>query len=336
MAIETVRVRSRNLSRARGALKAAFHAGCRRRGLSPATENTYFQWVRRYVRYHDLTHPQDLDADHVRQFLTWLATERSVAASTQNQALNALIFLYREVLRVDLEAFDTFVRAKRHRHLPVVLSQLEARLLMGFLTGTTGLIARLLYGSGLRVSEGVQLRVKDVDFDGRMLHLVHTKGRKARRTLLPQRLVAPLHSHLKRVRQIHVQDLDQGYGRVPLPHAFARKAPNAATSWSWQYMFPSGRRMEKEGCRYHISRSSVQKTVKEAASMAGLTKRVSCHTLRHSFATHLLESGYDIRTVQELLGHADVRTTMIYTHVLGRGHHVRSPLDWEGADLMPP
>ncbi len=330
MAPNSVLFRGRDIARTRGALQAMFHIACRRRGLAATTERLYFQWVRRYVRFHDLTNPQDLQADDVRDFLSWLATDREVAASTQNQALNALVFLYREILHVDLEKFDSFVRAKRHRHLPVVLTQLEARLLMGFLTGTTGLVARLLYGSGLRVSEGVQLRVKDIDFDGRMLHLVHTKGRKGRKTLLPERLVAPLHTHLRRVRQIHSQDLVQGYGRAPLPHAFARKSSTAAKSWSWQYVFPSSRRSHGDGCRHHVSRSSVQKIVRKATRDAGLTKRVSCHTLRHSFATHLLESGYDIRTVQELLGHADVRTTMIYTHVLGRGHHIRSPLDWEG------
>ncbi len=268
-----------------------------------------------------------MGAEQIGHFLSHLATERKVAASTQNQALNALIFLYREVFGEDVEALGSFVRAKRHRFLPVVLSSAEVGRLFLNMAGQAGLAARLMYGSGLRVSEAVTLRVKDVDFEYGLIHVVHSKGMKARKTMLPERLVEPMNRQLERVRKVHARDLAAGKGVVPLPHAFAQKAPRAARSLSWQYVFPSAVVSGADAARYHMSPSTVQKAVGTAARTAGITKRVTCHSLRHSFATHLLENGYDIRTVQELLGHSDVRTTMIYTHVLTKGHHVQSPLD---------
>ncbi len=311
-----MRIRSGGrLARHPGTLRRAFHVECRRRGLAPNTERSYFQWVRRFVRYHGMRHPTELGAEQISHFLSHLATERRVAASTQNQALNALLFLYRNVFGEDVEALGSFVRAKRHRYLPVVLSSSEVGRLFLYMSGRAGLAARLMYGSGLRVSEAVTLRVKDVDFEYSLIHVVHSKGMKARKTMLPERLVEPMKQQLKRVREVHAQDVAAGRGVVPLPYAFAKKAPRAARSLSWQYVFPSSVVSGTDAARYHMSPSTVQKAVSTAARAAGITKRVTCHALRHSFATHLLENGYDIRTVQELLGHSDVRTTMIYTRV---------------------
>lgn len=267
----------------------------------------------------------------IRDFLTHLATSSRVAASTQNQALNALVFLYRRVLKQDLDDFGDFIRAREPRRLPVVLSADEARRLLSHMTGRSGMVARFLYGSGLRIQEAITLRVKDLDFDYGLLHIHSAKGQKDRKTLLPERLKEPVLFHLQEVRRIHVRDLKDGYGQVPLPYAFDRKSTNAASEWRWQYVFPSSKRTTNyetgEMTRFHVSSSTIHKAVKSAANEAHILKRVTCHTLRHSFATHLLESGYDIRTVQELLGHKDLRTTMIYTHVLNNGFHVRSPLD---------
>ena len=314
-----------------GTLRRHFRVACRRRGLAESTERTYFQWVRRHIVFHGMRHPAELGHADVATFLSDIATAGEVAASTQNQALNALLFLYRNVLGVDIESFGGFERAQRRRRLPVVLSEREVNLLLGFLTGCEGLVARLLYGSGLRISEAIGLRVQHVDFDNRLLHLTGTKGRRDRKTMLPERLVVPLKRQLRYARSLHMEDMNAGFGRAPLPFAFRRKSPAAATSWSWQYVFPSSRRSSVDGVRHHISPSSVQKAVSTASRLAGLTKRVTCHTLRHSFATHLLRAGYDIRTVQELLGHEDVRTTMIYTHVLNKGVYIRSPLDAVGS-----
>ncbi len=287
--------------------------------------------MKRFVRFHDLQHPDDLGADEVNAFLSHLATQRRVAASTQNQALNALVFFYRHVLQRDLDEFGIFIRARKPKRLPVVISNHEAGRLLDQIGGQTGLIARLLYGSGLRVMEVVTLRVKDVDFDYGTVHVCSGKGQKDRKTMLPERLRQPIRMHLSMVKKIHQADLADGYGHVPLPYAFERKATTAAKDWLWQYVFPSTKRTINnetgETTRYHTSPSTVQKAVKAAARDAGIVKRVTCHTLRHSFATHLLENGYDIRTVQELLGHMDLRTTMLYTHVLNKGLHVRSPLD---------
>lgn len=304
---------------------------CRRRNLSHSTEKTYLGWIRRYVRFHDQRNPAELGEEDIREYLTYLATRRQVSASTQNQALNALVFLYKQVLRRDLDEFGAFIRARRPRRLPVVLTAGEARLLLDQIGGPVGLAARLMYGAGLRVSEAITLRVKDVDFEYGMLHVTAAKGQKDRKTMLPERLSTAMREHLVAVKRFHQADLADGYGQVPLPYAFSRKSRSAATDWLWQYVFPSSVRTTNyetgEMTRHHMSASRVQKAVKVASAQARIGKRVTSHTLRHSFATHLLESGYDIRTVQELLGHRDVRTTMIYTHVLNRGVHVRSPFD---------
>jgi len=296
-----------------------------------STERTYIQWVKRYIRHNDIRHPADMGSEEIREFLSWLATRRNVAASTQNQALNALMYLYKHVLRRDLNEFGAFVRARKPGRLPVVLTGPEARQVLAQLNGQVGIAGRLLYGSGLRLMEALTLRIKDIDFEYSLLHLTEAKGAKDRKTMLPDRIHVLLRDHLDRVKRIHEADLADGYGQVPLPFAFERKARTAATDWMWQYVFPSSRRtvdtVTGATARYHMSASTVQKAIKSGAHDAGITKRVTCHTLRHSFATHLLESGYDIRTVQELLGHKDLRTTMLYTHVLNKGLHIKSPLD---------
>ena len=299
--------------------------------MAPSTERTYWGWVKRFIRFHDRQHPADLEAEQIREYLNHLASNRDVASSTQNQALNALVFLYRQVLHRHVDAFGAFARARKPKRLPVVMSRREARCVLGRIEGIPGLAARLMYGSGLRIGEAVTLRVKDLDVEYGMVHVCAGKGQKDRRTMLPDELVPALRQHLINVRRLHEADLLEGGGQVPLPHAFDRKSSSAATDWVWQWVFPSSRltTVERTGqvVRQHISPSTIQKAVKAAARECGLLKRVTSHTLRHSFATHLIETGCDIRTVQELLGHKDLRTTMIYTHVLGRGLHVRSPLD---------
>jgi integron integrase len=265
-------------------------------------------------------------------FLSHLAIQEKVAASTQNQALSALLFLYREVLRSELDAPIDAIRAKRPRYLPTVLTQEEVFEVIRHLSGTYQLVVQLLYGSGLRLSEVLQLRVKDVDFAQRQIQIRDSKGRESRVTMLPASLVSVLQDHLQSVKRLHQQDLDRGYGKVYLPFALERKYLNANREWIWQYVFPSGNISTdpRSGIvrRHHLHESGLQKAIKKAVRSAKIEKRVSCHTFRHSFATHLLQNGYDIRTVQELLGHKDVKTTMIYTHVLNRGGRgVRSPLD---------
>jgi integron integrase len=267
----------------------------------------------------------------IAAFLTHLAIDRQVAASTQNQALSALLFLYQEVLRQEIGSVDA-VRARKPKRLPTVLTKTEALRVINAMSGVPQLLAKLLYGSGLRALEGVRLRVKDVDFAQRVLLVRQGKGEKDRIMMLPENVVAPLQEHLARVKQIHTQDLADGYGAVYLPYALERKYPHANREWGWQYVFPAKSRSTdpRTGVmrRHHLDESSVQKAVRAAVRLAGIDKPVTCHTFRHSFATHLLEAGYDIRTVQELLGHQDVKTTMIYTHVLNRGAKaVRSPLD---------
>jgi integron integrase len=297
------------------------------------TEKSYLSWIRRFILFHDKRHPNDMGAREIEAFLTHLAVEKNVAASTQNQALCALLFLYNEVLEKDLNPdVINAVRARKPKRLPVVLTRNEAMAVLAALSGTNQLIARLLYGSGLRLIECLRLRVKDLDFAYRQITVRDGKGHKDRVTILPATLAAPLQAHLRRVRMIHQQDLDTGYGSVYLPYALERKYPSAQKEWCWQYVFPAKSRSRdpRSGVvrRHHLSESSVQKAVRRAAKLANIEKPVGCHTFRHSFATHLLENGYDIRTVQELLGHKDVRTTMIYTHVLNRGGlAVRSPLD---------
>jgi integron integrase len=310
-------------------------AQLRLRHYSTRTEAAYVQWIRRYILFHGKQHPLTLGTRHVAVFLTHLATRGEVSASTQNQALNALIFLYSQVLGRDLEALGGFVRAHKPRRLPVVLTPAEVRAVLEQLRGSSRLVASLLYGSGLRLLECLELRVKDVDFEQREIRLRQGKGRKDRVTPLPEACVPTLRDHLGRVRALFELDVREGYGGVLLPDALARKYPKAAREWGWQWLFPAGRRYRDAAAgverRHHVHETAIQRAVKRAVAAARLAKPAGCHTLRHSFATHLLASGYDIRTVQELLGHRDVKTTMVYTHVLNRGGRgVRSPLDAVG------
>ena len=306
----------------------------RLRHYSPRTETAYVHWIRRFILFHGKQHPLALGSRHVAVFLTHLATRDEVSASTQNQALNALVFLYRQVLGRDLEALGSFVRAHKPRRLPVVPTPGEVRAVLAKLDGTTRLVASLLYGSGLRLLECLELRVKDVDFAQREIRLRQGKGRKDRVTPLPEACAPKLQEHLVAVRALYEADLREGFAGVLLPDALARKYPNAPREWGWQWLFPAGRRYLDRAAgverRHHVHETAMQRAMKRVQE-AGLTKPAGCHTLRHSFATHLLANGYDIRTVQELLGHRDVRTTMIYTHVLNRGGRgVQSPLDAMG------
>ncbi len=296
------------------------------------TETAYLDWVRRFILFHDKRHPATLGAPEITAFLTHLAVEGRVAASTQTQALSALLFLYRSVLQIDLDETLALVRAKEPRRLPTVLTKADVQAVLRHLAGEYLLMAQLLYGSGLRLMECLRLRVKDVDFERRQLTVREGKGMQDRVTMLPEPVRLPLQAHLVRVKQVHDADLAQGLGAVYLPFALERKYPNAHTEWHWQYVFPSDRLSTDprsgQRRRHHLDESGLQKAVRRAAHLAALPTPVSCHTFRHSFATHVLEAGYDIRTVQELLGHRDVRTTMIYTHVLNRGGlAVRSPLE---------
>jgi integron integrase len=304
----------------------------RLRHYSIRTERAYLDWIRRFILFHHKRQPSGMGAEEIRQFLSHLAADRAVAAATQNQALSALLYLYREVLGVELSYVEAIERAKRPARVPVVLTREEADSILSHMHGTYRLMAGLLYGSGLRLMECVRLRVKDVDFGYRQVTVRDGKGEKDRRTVLPESLVEQFRRHLARIRLLHEDDLLLGYGRVYLPYALERKYPNAASEWVWQWVFPAGRLSKDprtgEVRRHHASEDMLQAAVKKAAKAAGVEKRVSCHTFRHSFATHLLEAGYDIRTVQELLGHASVATTQIYTHVLNKGGRgVRSPLD---------
>jgi integron integrase len=289
-------------------------------------------WIKRYIFFHGKRHPAEMGAAEVAAFLTSLAVQGKVAASTQNQALSALLFLYREVLGIDLPWLDEVVRAKRPLHLPVVLTREEVRAVLQRLDGVPRLMAVLLYGAGLRLLECCRLRVKDVDFATNQLTIRDGKGHKDRATMLPAAVQADLLGHLERVRRQHEDDLRHGAGWVELPGALLRKYPNAGRAWGWQWVFPATRiyvdRVTSQHRRHHLHESVLQRAVKDAVRSAGLAKPATCHTFRHSFATHLLEDSHDIRTVQELLGHRDVSTTMIYTHVLNRGPAgVRSPAD---------
>ncbi|HEX8845334.1 MAG TPA: integron integrase [Pyrinomonadaceae bacterium] len=304
----------------------------RLRHYSIRTEEAYVNVIRRFILYHRKRHPREMGADEIRQYLSHLATDEHVAASTQNVALAALLFLYREVLLLELPLVEGVERAKRPQRVPVILTPEEVRRVLAKLSGTHHLMASLLYGSGLRLMECVRLRVKDLDFPYRQLIVRDGKGEKDRRTILPQPLMEPLRHHLAKIHLQHEEDVRSGCGSVYLPYALERKYPNAATDWLWQYVFPASKLSidprTGQRRRHHTSEDRLQRAVKLAIRRAGVEKRASCHTLRHSFATHLLEAGYDIRTIQELLGHADLSTTMIYTHVLNRGGKgVRSPLD---------
>jgi integron integrase len=319
-------------SGARPRLLTQVHEAIRRRYYSHRTEEAYVHWIKRYIYFSGKRHPADMGEVEVTAFLNYLAVERKVAAGTQNQALSALLFLYREVIKCELPWLDAVQRVTRPARLPTVLTRNEVRRLLAHVQGVNWLLLTLLYGSGLRVMECLRLRVKDLDFGYGQLLVRDGKGEKDRVTMLPETLNDPLRRHLERVRILHARDLREGFGDVHLPYALARKYPRAGREWCWQYVFPSKNRAVDidSGAtrRYHLDVTVPQRAVKDAACATSIMKPVSCHTLRHSFATHLLENAYDIRTVQELLGHSDVSTTMIYTHVLNKGGRgVKSPLD---------
>ena len=305
----------------------------RLKNYSYRTEKSYVRWVKRYILFHQKRHPQDMGKDEIKAFITHLAVEGNVAASTQNQALSALLFLYAEVLNKPIDYVDV-TWAKKPTRLPVVLTKEEVKAVIHQLSGTMRLIVQLLYGGGLRLTECLRLRVQDIDFGQNLLIVRDGKGKKDRSTTLPTVTILPLKSHLQKIKQLHHNDLQRGFGRAPLPTALAKKYPNAETEWLWQFVFPSTKLSKnprgdsQQLYRYHLHESTIQRAVRQAAKETNIAKRVNPHTFRHSFATHLLESGYDIRTIQELLGHKDVKTTMIYTHVVNQGMMgVRSPLD---------
>jgi len=302
------------------------------RHLSLRTEHAYVSWIRRFILFHKKRHPAEMSEAEIREFISDLAVNGGISASTQTVALSALLFLYRDVLKKELPYVSNIERAKRSHTLPVVFTRNETHSVLAHLSGTHYLIASLLYGAGLRLMEAVRIRVKDIDFEMSQLTIREGKGAKDRLTMLPQSIHGTLQEHLLRIKALHQSDLKAGFGRVYLPYALEGKYANAANAWGWQYVFPAMKRSidPRSGIerRHHIAPESMQRAVKSAIRLARVHKNGSCHTLRHSFATHLLEDGYDIRTVQELLGHKDVRTTMIYTHVLNRGGRgVRSPLD---------
>jgi integron integrase len=304
----------------------------RSRHYSKRTEDSYVVWIKRYIFFHKVRHPAEMAETEVNQFLTHLAIKEKVSASTQNQALSALLFLYRYVLERQLGELGEVIRARKSKRLPVVLTRDEVKAVFRRLRGEQRLVAVLMYGTGMRLMECLRLRVKDVDFGSDEILIRQGKGDKDRRTMLPEKVKAPLLKHLERVKKVHARDLADGYGRVPLPDALNRKYPNASADWRWQFVFPQLKRWvnPKTGAqgRHHIDESIIQKAIKTAVGAAGISKPATSHSLRHSFATHLLQDGYDIRTIQELLGHKDVKTTMIYTHVLNRGGRgVRSPAD---------
>ena len=298
------------------------------------TEQAYVEWIRRFILFHRKRHPNEMGEREIKEFLTYLAVQKHVAASTQNQAFSALLFLYQQVLERKLEFIDNVQRVTRPAKLPVVLTPVEARSVLAQLKGDYRLMGELLYGSGLRLMECVRLRVKDIDFGYGHITVRDGKGLRDRITILPERLRHPLRLHLDRVQEVHQHDLRSNGGRVYLPFALERKYRNANRSWAWQYVFPAAKvstdSRSSETRRHHVSEKNLQKAVKVAIQRAKIHKAASCHTFRHSFATHLLQDGYDIRTVQELLGHKDVSTTMIYTHVLNKpGLAIRSPLDYQ-------
>jgi integron integrase len=308
------------------------HNVARLRHLSLKTERAYRHYIKQFILFHQKRHPLEMGATEVQAYLTHLAVHKHVAASTQNTAFSALLFLYRDVLRQEMPPLAGVPRARRPARLPVVFTREEVGQILAKLDGTSLLIASLLYGAGLRLLEALRLRVKDVDFGMQQIIVRDGKGEKDRVTMLPRALSARLQSHLRKVKLMHEEDCARGYGQVALPYALGRKYPRADREWAWQYVFPASKLSHAPNemvlRRHHLHESAAQRAVKQAVKAAGICKPGSCHTFRHSFATHLLEDGYDIRTVQELLGHKDVRTTMVYTHVLQRGGRgVRSPLD---------
>lgn len=313
----------------------------RKKHYSIRTEQAYTDWIKKFILFHGKKHPKDMGETEISQYISFLAVKKNVAASTQNQALNAIVFLYKQVLNRELGDFGSMQRAKRSKKLPVILTRDETDRVLTAMSGTNALMAKLLYGCGLRLMECLRLRVKDVEFDSNQVTVRDGKGHKDRVTMLPRQLKPRLIEHLKRVRIIHEEDLKRGFGEVYLPYALSRKYPNAAREWYWQYVFPS-KKISKDPrsgkCRrHHAYETALQRAVRKAARSAGILKPVSPHVLRHCFATHLIEAGYDIRTVQDLLGHKDVSTTMIYTHVLNKGGMgVKSPLDMVHQPDCPP
>ena len=302
------------------------------RHMSPRTQEAYWYWIKKYIIFQHRRHPREMGEDEIRQFLTHIAEIDHVSSSTQNQAFNALLFLYQRVLQREIGALGSVVRAKRPKRLPVVLSRDEVRRVLSHLSGMEWLMASLLYGSGLRLQECVRLRIKDVDFEYGQVTVRDGKGGKDRNTMLPQSLIQPLREQMEKTRLVLKNDTRAGFGEVSLPDALARKYPGASREFGWQFLFPASKRSSVRGTsvirRHHLDETVLQRAVKRALRPAGIEKPASCHSLRHSFATHLLEDGYDIRTVQALLGHKDVRTTMIYTHTAKEGRvSVRSPLD---------
>jgi integron integrase len=302
------------------------------RHYSLRTEESYVYWIRNFLRFHSFRNPKQLQESYLSKFLSHLAIDQKTAASTQNQATSALLFLYRNVLQQNLEWIYNIQRAKTNFKIPTVFSRAEVRNILNQLEGTIWIMASLLYGSGLRVMECLRLRIKDIDFHSKQIVVRDGKGARDRVTLLPESLIAPLKKHLQRVKSLHDIDLNEGFGKVYLPLALQRKYPNAHSEWSWQYVFPSSKRSmdpaSNQMRRHHVDESVLQRAIHKAIRTCGIIKPGSCHTLRHSFATHLLESGCDIRTIQELLGHKDVSTTMIYTHVTKKGGAgIKSPFD---------
>lgn len=304
----------------------------RAKHYSYRTEESYVNWIKRYIIFHNKRHPQKMGENEINQFLTHLAVNRKVSASTQNQALCAIIFLYKHVLKIDIDDLGEMVWAKKPKRLPMVFSKPEAEKGLEQLSGMKWIMANLLYGSGLRLNECLQLRVCDIDFDYKQITVRNTKGNKDRVTMLPEKVIDPLKSHLQKVKNLHEKDIKDGYGSVFLPYALERKYPKAGKEWKWQYIFPATQISTdpRSGIRrrHHIYETVLQKAVKTAIRKSGITKHAGCHTFRHSFATHLLERGENIRTIQELLGHKDIKTTQIYTHIVDINKlGIKSPAD---------
>jgi integron integrase len=302
-----------------------------RRGYAAKTEKAYTQWVTRFIRYHNNRSLTDISKSQITEYLNYLSEEKNVAGSTQNQALCALVFLYKNILNQNVDHLPEITYSKRQQNLPTVLSKSEVKQILSHMKGVSKLITFIMYGTGLRISEAVKLRVQDIDFDNRQIYVRGAKGLKARTTLLPSCTVKAIHTQLSRVKNLHQKDTLQGYGKAHLPKALSVKYPSAAGELRWQYLFPSSQRSENRTtgivCRHHISPSTVQKKIKQAALKTGITKKVSAHTFRHSFATHMLQAGYDIRMVQELLGHKNIKTTQRYTHVTQKPQTIKSPAD---------
>ena len=298
---------------------------------SKSTEESYVSWIKQFILFNNKTHPEKLDAEEIKNFISYLANQKQVASSTQNQALNAILYLYKNVIKKEIKFVDGLSYVKRIKHLPTVFSRDEAQKVLNQLEAVIQLFVKLLYGSGIRLGEGLKLRVKDVDFEEKQIIVRDGKGEKDRITILPEKLIEPLKEHIRKVKNLHLQDLKKGAGATVLPYALERKYPNASKEFSWQYVFPAKSfifdKDKKLKYRYHVHESVIQKAVRAAIRRADLDKQGSVHTFRHSFATHLLESGVDIRTIQELLGHSSIRTTMVYTHIMNKFKGIKSPLD---------